>query len=135
MTLSDGLKTDLDSWIDRRIKELNGLKNLHYSLLGLKKEEYPGWQTMIDNLIFTYSEIGNTLIDGEGKIKSIPREIKSDMVGFLRREAKDYPEAGDLAELIQNRVPSSGVSSSWLRRRGYSKDDLIVKDGITQVKK
>lgn len=139
MMLSDGLKQDLNSWFDRRIKELNDFKNLHYSLLGLKKEDYLGFQSMIDNLIFTYSEIGRVLIDGEGKISCIPREIKSDIVPFLRRKAKDYSEAGDLAELIQNRVPSCSIggriSRPWLKRRGYSKEDLIVKDGITQVGK
>ena len=139
MTLSDKSKHDLNSWFDKRIKELGNLKNLHYSLLGLKKDEYPGWQSMIDDLIFTYSEIGSVLIDDEGKISCIPHEIKSDMVSFLRRKATDYPDAGDLAELIQNRVPSCSISgrisSSWLRIRGYSKKDLIVKDGITQVGK
>ena len=139
MTLSDGLKQNLNSWFDKRIKELGNLKNLHYSLLGLKKIDYPEYQAMIDTLIFTYSEIGGVLIDGEGKIRCIPREIKSDMVGFLRRKAKDYPDAGELAELIQNRVPSCSVggniSRPWLKRRGYSKNDLIVKDGITQVGK
>lgn len=139
MTLSDGLKQDLNSWFDKRIKELGNLKNLHYSLLGLKKDDYLGWQSMIDALIMTYSEIGNTLVDGEGEISCIPREIKSDIVPFLRCKAEDYPDAGDLAELIQNRVPSCSVggniSRPWLRRRGYKKEDLIVKDGITQVGK
>lgn len=135
--LSDELKQNLDTWFDRRIKELGNLKKLHYSLLGLKKTEYPEWQGMIDDLIFTYSEIGGVLVDGEGKISCIPREIKSDMVSFLRRKASDYPDAGVLATLIHERVPSSSVggrvSKPWLRRKGYTKADLVWKEGIQQI--
>lgn len=137
--VSDELKTDLDSWFDKRIREWGNLKKLHHSILGLKKDEYPEWQNMIDDMIFTYSEIGTTLIDGEGKIRCLPREIKQDIVPFLRRKAKEgFEDASELADVIQNRVPiCSGRGTpqgSWLKRRGYTRDDLITKDNITQVK-
>ena len=137
--ISDGLKQNLDIWFDRRIKELGNLKKLHYSLLGLKKNEYQGFQSIIDDLIFTYSEIGGVLVDGEGKISCIPREIKSDITPFLRRKAEDYPEADTLAKLINERVPSSSpggrISTPWLRRKGKTKDDLVWKDNIRQIGK
>lgn len=137
MPLSDELKQNLDSWFDKRVRELGHLKKLHYSLLGLKKDEYPGFQGIIDDLIFTYTEIGTALIDGEGKISCIPREIKSDMVAYLKRKAEDYPEAGVLAETIHERVPNSSpggrVSKPWLRRKGKTWADLVWKDNIQQI--
>ena len=142
--IPDEIKADLDSWFDKRIKEWGELKKLHYSLLGIRKEDYPiAWQGMIDDVIFTYSEIGDTLVENEGKIDCLPREIRMDIVPFLKRKAKEYPdetskEAMELADIIQNRVPSctmaGRVNNAWLKRRGYSKDDLIVKDNIRQVK-
>jgi len=143
--IPDELKADLDSWFDKRIKEWGELKKLHYSLLGMKKEEYTvAWQGMIDDVIFTYSEIGTTLIEGEGKIGCLPREIKMDIVPFLKRKAKEYPvetakKTEELADIIQNRVPgctmAGRVNKAWLKRRGYSMDDLIMKDNIRQVGK
>lgn len=137
--ISDELKQNLDSWFDKRIRELGNLKKLHYSLIGLKKHEYPDFQNIVDDIIFTYSEIGTTLVDGEGKIRCLPRTIKSDIVPYLRRKAEDYPEAKELADVIMNRCPSCSpagkISRPWLKRRGYSKEDLIVKNNITQVGK
>jgi len=137
--LSDELKQNLDSWFDKRIRELGNLRKLHPSLIGLKRDEYPAFQEMVDSIIFTYSEIGTTLVEGEGKIECLPRTIKSDIVPYLRRKAEDYPEAEELAEIIMNRVPSCSpagyVSKPWLKRRGYGKEDLVVKNNITQVGK
>lgn len=143
--IPDELKTDLNIWFDKRIKEWGDLKNLHYSLLGMKKEEYPiAWQGMIDDVIFTYSEIGDTLIEGEGKINCLPREIKQDIVPYLKRKAKEYTgdtakHTENLADTLQNKVPSctmaGRVNRQWLKRRGYTKDDLVYKDNIRQVGK
>ena len=138
--VSDELKANLNSWFDKRIREWVDLKKLHYSVLSLKKEEASEWQGIIDDLIFTYSEIGATLIDGEGKIRCLPREIKQDIVPFLRRKAKEGVEdASELADIIQNRVPAcSGRGTpqgGWLKRRGYTRDDLITKEKITQVRR
>ena len=137
------IKADLDTWFDKRIKELGQLKNLHYALLGLKKDEYKEkHQNVVDNMIFAYSEIGGTLIEGEGVIRSLPKEFKSDIVSHLRSKAKLYTdetakEAEELADIIQNRVPLSTkagrVSRQWLKRKGYTKEDLIIKDNIQQV--
>ena len=97
------------------------------AFLGLKKDEYVVHQLMMDDIIFTYAEIGSTLIEGEGKISCIPKEIKSDMVAYLKRKAQDYDEAGELAEVIAERVPNSSrggrVSKPWLRRKGKTKAD------------
>ncbi len=138
------IKTDLDRWFDKRIKEWGNLKHLHYALLGMKKTDYPEWQMMIDDIIFTYEGIATTLIDGEGEIKCMPREIKQDIVPFLKRKAKDYPEDTgrhviQLADTIQNKVPictARGTpSGSWLKRRGYDRSDLTIKNNIQQVGK
>lgn len=142
--ISDEIKADLDAWFDKRISEWDNFKKLHYSILGLKKDEYPEWQNMINDVIFTYSEIGGSLVDGEGKITCLPGAIKQDIVPFLKRKAKEYPseiskEASKLADVIMNRVPSctmaGNVNKQWLKRRGYSKEDLIVKNNIQQVGK
>ena len=138
------LKQDLNRWFDKRIKEWGNLKNLHYALLGMKKDDWPEWKMMIDDIIFTYNDIADTLIEGEGEIRCMPREIKQDIVPFLRRKASDYPEDISrqiiiLADTIQNKVPictARGTpSGSWLKRRGYTRQDLIKKDNITQVGK
>ena len=139
------LKADLNNWFDKRIKEWGELKKLHYSLLGMKKEDYPvAWQGMIDDIIFTYTEIGNCLIDGEGKIDCMPREIKQDIVPYIQRKAQQYKDdaakqAEKLAVTLKERVPTctmaGRVNKTWLKRRGYTKDDLTVKDNIQQVGK
>jgi len=137
--VSDEFKPVFDSWFDKRVRELGNLRNLHYSLIGLKRDEYSEFQGIIDDLIFTYTEIGTALIDGEGKIRSIPREIKSDMVQYLRGRATDYPEAGVLAETIRERVPNAspggGVSKPWLTRKGKTRADLVWKDNLQQIGK
>lgn len=143
--IPDELKHDLNNWFDKRIKEWGELKKLHYSLLGMSKEEYPvAWQGMIDDIIFAYNEMGNCLVDGDGKITCMPREIKQDIVPYIRRKAQDYTgdavkQAEDLAETLQNRVPTctlaGRVNRQWLKRRGYTKEDLTTKDNITQVGK
>lgn len=143
--IPDELKADLDSWFDKRIREWDELKKLHYSLLGIKKEDYVvAWQGMIDDVIFTYSSIGDTLIEGEGEIRCMPREIKQDIVPFLKRKANEYTgdtakQTLELADTIQNRCPICSArgtpQGSWLKRRGFTRDNLVKKDGITQVGK
>jgi len=142
--IPDEVKPDIDRWFDKRIKEWGNIKNLHYALLGMKKDEWPEWKMMIDDVIFTYSEYATTLVDGEGEIPCMPKEIKQDIVPFLKRKANDYPDdvgrkVLKLADTIQNKVPictARGTpSGSWLKRRGYSRDDLVVKDNIKQVGK
>jgi len=142
--ISSELKSDLNKWFDQRIRNWEQLRRLHHSILGLKRDEAMNWQQMVDDIIFTYSEIGTTLVDGEGSIRCLPREIKQDIVPYIKRKAVDYsPEVAkqaiELADTLQNRVPAcSGRGTpqgAWLRRRGYTRDDLVVKDNITQVGK
>ena len=154
--ISEVIKQDIDSWFQKRIKELKELSRLHYSLIGMKKDE---WQDEFHQPILDTAEfyeqlrVDFTVVpDCEekaleklfGTIRCLPKEVKSDIVPFLRGKAQRYgneilaEEARRLAETIQNRVPGCSMagrpSNPWLRRMCFSKEDLVVSGNITQVK-
>ena len=79
-------------------------------------------------------------------IVCLPREFKSAIIPFLRSRAKYYENKGDdnlsgelrnLADVIRDRIAlctnAGNPSGSWLKRHGYTKNDLRVIGEIVQV--
>lgn len=77
-------------------------------------------------------------------VKCLQKEFKSDIVHFLRNKAKYRSdddklakELYNLADVIQNRIAlctgAGNPSGPWLRRHGYTKDDLVMIGNIIQV--
>lgn len=154
--ISGVIKSDIDSWFKKRIKELTELSKLHYSLIGMKKDEWAEEfnQPILDTAAF-YEELRvefGIVPDCEAKgieelfgtIHCLPKEVKSDIVPFIRGKAKRYDspilaeEANRLADALQNKVPGCTAagkpSNPWLKRRGYTKADLVERGNIVQVK-
>lgn len=122
----------------------------------MSKEGYEGFQEQVEDAIVNYTSL-NLEIDqipdckGEfsplfGTIKCLPREIKQDLVPYLRRRVKYYSEmgndelakeAGKLADVFQNKVcnctTQGNPSGPWLYRRGFGKKDLIITGNIQQL--
>jgi len=122
----------------------------------MSKEGYEGFHEMVDDAIINYTNLNLEINDipdckGEfsplfGTIKCLPREIKQDLVPFLRRKVKSYSEmgneelakeAGKLAEVFQNKVcnctTQGNPSGPWLYRRGNVKKDLVIAGNIQQL--
>lgn len=154
--ISEVVKQDIDTWFRKRIKELKELSKLHYGLIGMRKDEWQDefHQPILDTADF-YEQLRVEFAivpDCEekgiehllGTIHCLPKEVKSDIVPYLRGKAKRYgseilaEETMRLADTIQNKVPGCTMagkpSNPWLKRRGYSKEDLITRGNITQVR-
>lgn len=122
----------------------------------MSKEGYEGFHDMVDDAIIGYTSLSLEIdqipdCKGEfsplfGTIKCLPREIKQDLIPFLRRKAKYYSEtgnnelskeAGKLADVFQNKVcnctTQGNPSGPWLYRRGFKKKDLVVAGNIQQI--
>lgn len=150
--ISEPLKQHLDGWFIKREKELTELGKLHPSLMGMNKGEGEEFKQIMKDTVDYYESLrmefglvpdcGEPLEKLFGTIECIPREIKQDLVPFLKGIAQRLPEpvaleAKRLAETLQNKVAictdSGRPSNQWLRRRGYSKDDLVTRGNIRQV--
>jgi len=122
----------------------------------MSKEGYEEFQEQVNDAIVNYTNLNLEINDipdckGEfsplfGTIKCLPREIKQDIVPYLRRKVKYYSElgneelakeAGELAEAFQNKVcnctTQGNPSGPWLYRRGHVKKDLVIAGNIQQL--
>jgi len=122
----------------------------------MSKEGYEGFQEQVDDAILNYTNLNLEINDipdckGEfsplfGTIKCLPREIKQDLVPYLRRRVKYYSENGNdelakeaekLADAFQNKVcnctTQGNPSGPWLYRRGFVKKDLVIAGNIQQL--
>ena len=61
--LSNQAKSDLEIWFDKRIKEWGELKKLHRSLLNMNREEYEGWQLLMDDMAFYYEDLKREFVE------------------------------------------------------------------------
>jgi hypothetical protein len=152
--ISNPVKEDINIWFIKRIKELNDLAKLHHTLLGMSKTvwETEFHQPVKDTADF-YEQLRtefNLVPDCEkapmeklfGTIECLPREVKADIIPFLKGKAQRYPsmyalEVRMLADTLQNKVPictyAGRPSMQWLRRKGYTKEDLVTRGNIKQV--
>jgi hypothetical protein len=151
--ISSPVTQDIDIWFKKRIKELQELSKLHHTLLGMNKNDWEqsfhqpvkDLAEFYDYLRTEFNQVPDCAHPVEklfGTIECLPREVKQDIVPFLKGKAKQYPEMMSLevihlADTLQNKVASctdSGrPSNQWLRRRGYTKDNLVTRGNIKQV--
>jgi hypothetical protein len=124
----------------------------------LNKEERVFHKEMCNNMALYYGQLQNDFSecpDCKGStealfetIECLPRETKADLVPFIKRKVDTYTkqdmpemakEASILADTLQNKVALCSIagrpSRSWLRRKGYTTDDLVKAGNILQVKK
>ena len=120
----------------------------------MSREGYEAFKDTIDDAIINYTSFALEFLrcpscDGEDfeelfeTIKCMPREIKQDLVPYLRGRSKTYTdtslsaEARALADLFMNRVANctdaGQISYPWLHRRGYKKSDLVSEGNIMQI--
>jgi len=153
VTLKDGTVKEFPKF--SQIKQKDG--SYKYKKIVRKKpmtkEGYEAFHQQVDDAIVNYTSYALELMKcptcGEGfeelfeTIKCMPREIKQDIVPYLRSRAKTYSdtalskEAKTLADLFMNKVANctdaGQVSYPWLHRRGYKKSDLVSVGNIMQI--
>lgn len=133
------------------------IKNFQYFENGKKvikkksmtKEGYEFYHNMIDDAIINFTSLSieiEKVPSDSGTINCLPIEIKQDLCPYLHRRAKSYSDIGktklsteaeNLSQVFKNKVASctpQGIPSySWLKRRGFTKKDLIESGNILQL--
>lgn len=123
----------------------------------LNKEERAAHKEMCTNMAVYYGQLQDDFSKCPGckgsvdvlfeTIECLPRETKSDLVPFIKRKSDTYDQQGMselakealvLADTLRNKVAICSLagrpSRSWLRRKGYTTDDLVKAGNILQVK-
>lgn len=153
--ISKEIKSDLRKWADGRAQTWRALDKFDAGLLGLKRQDFMDtWKPMVRDTIGFYDDIRTEFTEKcptcgsgekpqEGTIRCLPSGVKSDVSRFLNTKAKRYPyaatelEAQELADTLKNMVANctSGnrPSNTWLKKRGATKDDLVLKGNILQL--